>query len=78
MSVEKMLSAMERMTPKTGANVVGVDDFEDPGEELYLVKHCASVAEAEAYAKAYRKKHPDSDPVHVYPAEPAPAAKRNR
>ena len=49
--IKKMLEAVEEFKPKTGFNVVGVDDFELPGEELYVVKHFKDNTEADKFAK---------------------------
>jgi hypothetical protein len=68
-NLEKMLDAQKKMTPKTGANLVGVDDFETAGEELYFCGHFATVAEAEAEKARRLEKDPD-EVLHVYPADP--------
>lgn len=48
------LDAMERLIPKTGFNIVGVDSYEtEPGEELYLVE---SVEGSEQQAQAALEK----------------------
>jgi hypothetical protein len=62
---DKMLAAKDRMTPKVGANLVGFDDFEEQGDELYMIGHFASVEEAEA-AKAERLKENPDEVVFVY------------
>jgi len=59
--------AMERFVPDKGFNVVGVDSFEEPGDELYLIGHYATREEAEA-AKASAEKS-SSDAIHIYTAE---------
>jgi hypothetical protein len=38
-------------TPKSGYNVCGIDDYEKPGEQLYLVKHFKSYVKAKAFVK---------------------------
>lgn len=64
-----MLAAKKAMTPKTGFNVVGVDDYEvDPESKLYLIGHFDSREEAEAERKAREKADPD-EVVHIYAAE---------
>jgi len=50
--VAAALEAKKAMTPETGYNVVGVDTFEPPGEELFLVGHYDTWEEAEAVRKA--------------------------
>ena len=75
MSMANRLKAQEAMTPKAGQgfNVVGVDDYQPAGEELYLVRNFATRQEAEAFAKAYRKK--TSDEIVIYgPPEPTKKA----
>lgn len=66
----EMFSAMDRMTPTSGFNLVGVDTFEKPGEELFLVGHYAKRDEAIA---ALRKKRSEADPdfykYYVYAAD---------
>jgi len=57
----------KEMTPKKGFNLVGVDTFEQPGDELYLVQHYNTRAEAEAGAKKWKKDAP-RDIFHVYAA----------
>ncbi len=64
-SVTKRLAAKQTMTPKTGANLVGVDDFEPAGEELYLVGHFES-AEAAERAKVRRLKANPSEALYLY------------
>ena len=44
--IEKLIRKKEEMTPKTGFNVVGIDKFEMPGDELYLIKHVDTKEEA--------------------------------
>ncbi len=62
---ERQNDRIKEMTPKTGFNVVGVDKFEQPGDELYLVKHCKTKEEAEKVVADMTKKHPRDD-FHVY------------
>jgi hypothetical protein len=63
--VKKALAAMEKMTPKEGFNLVGVDDFEPPGEELFLIGHFDTKDEAEA-AKAERLRENPDAVMHIY------------
>jgi len=46
--LEKRLAAKEKLTPKAGFNLVGVDDFEPAGDDLFLVGHYETRDEAEA------------------------------
>jgi hypothetical protein len=65
--MKEALAEKRRMTPTTGFNVVGVDDFELPGEKLYLIGHYKSEPEAEAAKARHEKEHPD-ETVHIYSA----------
>jgi hypothetical protein len=60
------LRAQKAMTPRKGEgyNVVGVDSFEEPGDELYLIGNYSTQEEAERVAALRRRQHPDT--VHVY------------
>ncbi len=65
-----ILDEIARFSPKTGFNVVGEDDFELPGERLFLLGHFATKEEAEAAAQEHREDMAlsgnDMDKVHVY------------
>ncbi|MGH9856324.1 MAG: hypothetical protein ACRD4B_00635 [Acidobacteriota bacterium] len=37
--LDKMMADRDKHTPKTGYNLVGIDDFEEPGKQLYLIGH---------------------------------------
>lgn len=67
-----MLKAMqrdkERFIPTSGFNVVGVDDFEDSGEQLYLIAHRDAEAEAKAVYKEWKKKNP-GETAYIYGAD---------
>lgn len=54
-----------KFIPKTGYNVVGVDDFELPGEQLYLVRHFDDEAAATAAATKFKKDNP-GEAAYVY------------
>ncbi len=64
---DRMDARVKELTPKKGFNLVGVDKFEQPGDELYLVKNFDTRAEAEAALKKEEKAHP-RDAFHVYRA----------
>ena len=57
--------AMDRFIPNEGFNVVGVDSFEEPGDELYLIGHFATREEAEA-ARATAERENPMEKVHIY------------
>jgi len=67
-SHEKRLAAKDAMTPSTGANLIGVDDFEEPGHELYLIGRYPTVEAAEAAQKRRKIAEPD-EVTYVYAAE---------
>lgn len=68
--VDAILAEKEKFTPASGANLVGVDDYEDPGECLYLVGHFATVEAAEQ-EKANRLAKDPEEKLYVYPAKGA-------
>ncbi len=61
--------AMQAMIPKSGFNLVGLDDFErDPADELFLIGHFDTQEEAEA-ARADRLKSSPGLKMYVYGPE---------
>ena len=62
---DKALKRIREFTPDEGYNLVGVDSFEAPGEELYLIDHFATREEAEAAKARFEAENP-GDKVHVY------------
>ena len=65
--LDKRLEAKEQFTPETGANLVGLDDFEAPGEELYLVGNFPTKQAAE-FERARRLKETPNEKLFVYEA----------
>lgn len=67
--VEKSSEAIERLMPKTGEgfNVVAVDAYEEPGDELYLVGNFETEAEAKEAAEAHTKRSGDKAYVYAPP-----------
>jgi len=51
--IELMLKDRKKNKPKTGFNVCGLDDFEEPGERIYLIKHFEDKKEAESFSKSH-------------------------
>jgi len=49
---EAQLAKREALTPKTGWNLVDIDDFEQPPDDLYLVAHFENEEEARAALRA--------------------------
>jgi len=66
MDFKSIIEMQEAMTPKTGYNVVGVDDF-DIEHPLYLIGFYTTREEAEAEVERQEKDH--SDPVYIYTNE---------
>jgi len=58
MDIKSMLAAKDAMIPESGFNVVELDDFASPGEELTVLSHHDSRADAEAALKQYKKDQP--------------------
>ena len=63
--LKERIDAKRKLIPTTGFNVVAVDDFELPGEELYLVGHYATRKEAEAELKRFRERN-TTDVAYIY------------
>ncbi|MBK7583822.1 MAG: hypothetical protein IPI67_26970 [Myxococcales bacterium] len=63
-----MCDAIEEMTPATGFNLVGVDEYEPMGEELFLVAHY----EDKQAALAALRRTKAADPSGVYYLYSAP------
>jgi hypothetical protein len=55
--IELMVEDMERHFPKTGFNLVGIDDFNEPGEQLYLIAHFDTYEEALKAQKKYGEEY---------------------
>lgn len=45
-----MLDDMKNHSPESGFNVVGIDEFEPPGEQLYFIEHFDSIEDAKMFA----------------------------
>jgi hypothetical protein len=74
--IEKMLALKEKLTPDEGFNLVAVDDFEQLGEDLFLVDHFDSLEAAEAAQAERRAENPDEKTfVYGSKGEPPPLAK---
>lgn len=66
-AMEKRLAAKAAATPSEGFNLVAFDDFEEAGEELTVVGHFATEAEAMA-AKADRESADPDEKLFIYGA----------
>ena len=65
--IRKLITMRNHMTPTTGANLVRDDDFEEDGEQLYLIGHYETEADANEAMDA-EKASPDynGDRLYVY------------
>lgn len=63
---QTILDEKKEMTPKSGYNVVEVDDFAPLGEQLTCIEHFETKGEAEKFAKKHDSKE---SPVYVYGPE---------
>jgi len=65
---DSMLANKKAALPTTGFNLVGCDDFELPGEQLYVISNHATREEAEHAQSEYKTQHPD-ETTYVYSPE---------
>lgn len=49
----------EEHTPEDGFDLVGIDDFEPLGEQLYTIKHFDDLEEAKAALKKWKESNTD-------------------
>lgn len=63
---QTMLDEKKEMIPKSGYNVIEVDDFAPLGEQLTCIKHFETRDEAEKFAKEHTS---EEMPVYVYGPE---------
>jgi hypothetical protein len=63
--LDKRLAHRAQFIPESGYNLVGLDDFEPPGEELYPIAHFATRAEAEQARARRLEKNPD-EKLYIY------------
>lgn len=54
---DKLFEAKDKMTPKTGYNLVGIDYSKDIGDELYLISHHDTFEQAVAAKKSRQGEH---------------------
>lgn len=59
--VERILTEKASFIPRSGFNLVGLDDFGDFGEKLYLIAHFTSreAAETELERRRATERYPD-------------------
>jgi hypothetical protein len=65
---EKIFDEIDRFVPRTGANLVALDEYEPFGEKLYLLGHYETVDEANAEL-AQRLREGFEDRMFVYHPE---------
>jgi len=53
--IDEMMKEVEKFTPKLGFNVCGIDEYDPPGEKLFLIKHFKTKKEAEAHVKKLKE-----------------------
>jgi hypothetical protein len=58
MDLKKMLAVKDKATPKTGFNLVELDAFARPSEELTVLAHYTTRSEAERAMADYKKANP--------------------
>jgi hypothetical protein len=63
-----MIRDKQKFLPKTGYNVVGVDDFELPGEQLFLIGQYPTRDAAQRALERFQKENPGHT-AHVYGPE---------
>jgi len=63
--LKEAIENMAAFVPVDGFNVVGVDDFESPGEQLYLVEHVDTEKEAQEVLNAFKTHHPEVE-AYIY------------
>lgn len=65
--MDKMAADKAKHVPESGYNLVGLDDFEDPGEQLYLIGNFPSKEEAQAEMKKRESsKDHNGDRMFIY------------
>lgn len=62
MDLKKMLAAKDAAIPKSGFNLVELDDMAQPGEELTVIANYKTKSEATQAMADYKKQNPG---VHV-------------
>jgi hypothetical protein len=68
--LKKMMEEKRKLVPKSGYNLVGVDDFEMPGERLYLIGHYTTEEAANDALAAFQKRNPNEQ-AYIYTPETA-------
>lgn len=66
MAFEAGLEDRRRHTPKEGYDLVGMDDYEPIGEQLYFISHHKTAKEAIEAFKKRKEKNPNEYLV-IYP-----------
>lgn len=58
--LKTMLKQKKSLTPKKGYNLVGLDDYERAGAQLFLIGSFATLKDAEKAQKAHNRSNPDT------------------
>lgn len=58
-SLKAMLAQKAALTPKEGYNLVGLDDYEEPGDQLFLIGHYKTREDAVRAEKDHNKRNKD-------------------
>jgi hypothetical protein len=68
--LDKIYEAQFDLTPKPGKgfNVVGVDEYNDPGEELYLAGNFPTREAAEKHLAKMKRETPE-ERYYIYPPQ---------
>lgn len=69
--IDAMLAQKDEMRPMKGFRLVGVDDFEPPGSQLYKIGDYSTRAEAEKALVSHVAKRSPSNTDALYIYEPA-------
>lgn len=64
MNMKDMLKRKTELTPQSGFNLVGVDDYDVGADALYLIAHFDTRPEAEAAKK--KKAQTTDDTLYIY------------
>lgn len=57
--LKAMMDQMDALTPKEGYNLVGLDDYEEPGDQLFLIGHYKTHARALAAQSDHNRRNKD-------------------
>jgi hypothetical protein len=64
-AMDARIAAKKKLIPKKGFNLVGVDDYEEAGDDLYLIGNFPNEAAAKTAQAARKKKNPN-EVTYIY------------